>query len=894
VAWLLAAILLIATGLAVACFWPGRIDAAVLKQLRKPLTLWARGNIRPEPLERRIYLVLTLLSPAAALAGCWWAGLIRIRRSGRDPVNSEQSHLDSVSGVAGVGLALVAMAVMLTLEFPSMAEVFRPLSSPDKLPCAVAGGLVLATMASSISLRWRQIWMRRRFATCLHWIALAAVGGLIVARVAAMGIFDGYHTRRLGPMDWNTVFYGVSQAAAGARPMFDFTAQYGYYSALLKPWFALTGLSVLTFTATMAVLQGFSMACIGWVLWRLMRSAGLLVLCMAALGWLMVTWLGIYFAYYPIRLLFPAVSVLAVYCYMVRPTAARAAGFGALLGGPGVWWNLDSGVVALGSWVCVLAIEALSEQLRGTPTARTAWRRAGIGVGAAALGFAAIYLALSADAWRFLNLRQLVRFQEVFYISGFCMLPMPLAPHLWEVIAGIYLAGLIYGLSGAIRAGRLAPGAGMILHLSVLGTGLFAYYQGRSHDYNLVHACWPAVCLAFLFADRLLAAARLGLLPRVFAAGALPAALLGGACLVCSWEHVPSVIALHWSWLREGFSRNPPSSLVTDAAQYIASAMGEPNAPGGHRSKGDSNCAILSPNQATYFAMLGMRSALQGPSIYETFLKRDFDDLDGQLRSRRIRHLFVEDRFPEGGGTVAGTEALIPLEPDFMKHILGWYQILGQNAYGNVLHLGPRATLDQDPETTFAREFAEQARLSRGAMDAKHAVAFAPAGVLLDTRGECVSFLYQWDCRFQGDFTLEIVFRPRPSQPDGACLVSNRSETGLQGFAVRRIGGEPDAFVLELGDGSGLVQSDPFTAAPDRDNYLALVRRGGQASVFINGRALAAPTGNFSNGAPLTFGNSKYAAHPFQGQILEVQWSPKGLAAEELDRTWRGIAPASP
>ena len=42
--------------------------------------------------------------------------------------------------------------------------------------------------------------------------------------------------------------------------------------------------------------SGLSMACIGWVLWRLMRSGGLLVLCMAALGWLMMTWLGIYFA----------------------------------------------------------------------------------------------------------------------------------------------------------------------------------------------------------------------------------------------------------------------------------------------------------------------------------------------------------------------------------------------------------------------------------------------------------------------------------------------------------------------------------------------------------------------------------------------------------------------
>jgi hypothetical protein len=624
-----------------------------------------------------------------------------------------------------------------------------------------------------------------------------------------------------------------------------------------------------------------------------MRSGGLLVLCMAALGWLMMTWLGIYFAYCPIRLLFPAVSMLAVYCYMVCPTAIRAAVSGALLGGPGVWWNLDSGVVALGSWACVLAVKSLSEQLRRTAPARRTWRHVGISIAAAAVGFAAIYFALSVNAGRCINLRLLTRFQEVFYISGFCMLPMPLAPHLWEVIAGIYLAGLIYGLSGVIRAGQLAPGTAMILHLSVLGVGLFAYYQGRSHDYNLVHACWPAVCLAFLFADRLLAAVRLGLLPRVFAMGALPAALLGGACFVCSWEHMPPVIALHWSWLREGLSRDPRPTLVTDAAEYIARCVREPNPPGGIRSKGDMSCAILSPNQATYFAMLGMRSALHGPSLYEIFLRRDFDALDEQLCSRKIRQVFVEDRFPEGGGAVAGTPALIPLEPDFLAHLLGWYQIAGQNPSGNVLRLEPRATLDKDPEKTFAREYGEQARLSRGTFDGQHAVAFAPSGVLLDTRGACVSFLYQWSCPFQGDFTLEIVFRPGARQPDGACLVSNRFESGFEGFAVRRSGDDANTFVLEVGDGRGFVQSAPFTAAPDGESYLALIRRGGQASIFIDGRVLSVPSGHFSSVTPLTFGNSRYAAHPFQGQILEVQWSPIGLATEELERTWRGIAPAS-
>jgi hypothetical protein len=892
-AWLLAMVILCAAALGVAGLISAKVDPIAMKQLRKPLTLWARAGIQPEPLERGIYFVLTLLGPAAALAGGWRAGLFRISRKPHPSLDLERSRFWSTSSAVGLGMSLTVAAIILTLKFPPLGEVFRPLSMARGLPWVIGGSLVLAALASWAPTMWRQGWKRRRFAILSRWASLAAVFALIAARMATAGVFDGYHVELMGGVDLNEVLYPVSQAAAGARPMIDFTSQYGYFSALLKPWFAWIGLSVFSFTATMAALQGFSMACIGWVLWRRMRNGPLLVLCMAALGWLMMTWLGIYYAYYPLRLLFPAVSVLAVYAYWNRPNASRAALAGALLGGLGVWWNLDSGVVAIGSWICVLAVKGLSETLGHSPAGQRTWRDLAISFVAAALCFVLVYLALSAEAGRFLDIRLLTRFQAVFYIAGFSMLPMPLSPHLWQVIVGIYLAGLIFGLSAAIRARRLAAEGGTILHLSVLGVGLFSYYQGRSHDYNLVHVCWPAVCLIFLFADRLLAAARTGILPRIFAASALPAASLGAVCLVCSWTFTPAFTGLYWNWLREGFSRNPPPSSVTDAAEYIARAVSEPNARGGRRSKRDMSCAILSRFQAAYFAGLGIRSALKGPSILETLLRRDLDSVEDQLRSRDIRHVFIEDLVVAGGAS-----PLALLGPDFRTKLLGWYRVVDRNPAGNLLMLEPRAALDQDPETTFAREFGERARLTGGA-GGRHAVAFVPSGVLLDTDGGCVSFPYAWwACSFDNDFTLEVVFRPTARQVDGACLVSNRTESGFEGFAVQKSGDTLNAFALKVGDGRSLLESAPFTVLPDEDNYLAVVRRGGEAYVFVNGRAIAAPADHFSGAtsAPestLTFGNFRDAAYPFQGQVIEVQWRPTGLATEELQRTWRGLAPGS-
>jgi hypothetical protein len=44
----------------------------------------------------------------------------------------------------------------------------------------------------------------------------------------------------------------------------------------------------------------------------------------------------------------------------------------------------------------------------------------------------------------------------------------------------------------------------MVFLVSILGTGLFVYYQGRSHEYNLPTTFWTAFFLLSLFADSLI------------------------------------------------------------------------------------------------------------------------------------------------------------------------------------------------------------------------------------------------------------------------------------------------------------------------------------------------------------------------------------------------------
>src|SRR5262249_32645487 len=131
-------------------------------------------------------------------------------------------------------------------------------------------------------------------------------------------------------------------------------------------------------------------------------------------------------------------------------------------------------------------------------------------LGAGALTLAAVVGLYSAVMYllhgAFPDYLQFFRYQKLFYISGFFMLPMKL-PGTWVLVLLVYLAGLTYA-SFALAAHAGTIRAKMMFLLSVLGLGLFSYYQGRSHHYVLTLVWWPCFLLMTLFLDELLSLLR--------------------------------------------------------------------------------------------------------------------------------------------------------------------------------------------------------------------------------------------------------------------------------------------------------------------------------------------------------------------------------------------------
>src|SRR5262249_5529879 len=149
--------------------------------------------------------------------------------------------------------------------------------------------------------------------------------------------------------------------------------------------------------------------------------------------------------------------------------------------------------------------------------------------------------------------------------------------------------------------------------LSVLGIGLFSYYQGRSHDLNLLHVGYPAILLVVIAADRLWRHARptrwQGKLARhVLLAGGLLFFANGTASL---FMQVPVLAQLAQANL-SSLHPSPESSLAANI-EFIRRFF-KPGQP----------VLILSFDSGAYHAETGTYCPLSIPGTSELVLRTDF------------------------------------------------------------------------------------------------------------------------------------------------------------------------------------------------------------------------------------------------------------------------------
>ncbi|MDN7181207.1 hypothetical protein M0D69_25070 [Caballeronia sp. SEWSISQ10-4 2] len=632
-----------------------------------------RLSVQPKPHERLTFLLLSIGTPLAAMAFCASQGMA-------DRVTAVARMLGS-SGSVTVTLLCSAILAAPLFGSDSLALIVGPSTT-----AADDNWLFLACILGAVLWIFVATVKRYRF-TQIHVVSGTVVfvllSGAALLQLFAWRLVDIHDVTR-GDGRWNThldaVLYPLSQVVGGRTLLADLPSQYGLFPEIVAPLFHFVKLRVASFSALFGIFQIISLCVLFWVIFTRVRSHVLRLI--GGIALITVTYgTVIYFAgmgefyyqYWPVRFLFPALSVAAFHAFSVKKTFFRASVVSAI-GALGVCWNLDTGLfIVVGFGVFLITRFAFTN--RGTrcsggnevfvrhKTAFPLYIAIHVATTICLITFFLAYLAVKSILP--VHVTWLFKYQALFYELGFGMLPLPRQIHPWMSVLGIYLLASIIALR-SWRDGSRSNRHELIFYLSVLGLGLFFYYEGRSHVLNLASVVWPAVLIAIILADDTLLAIKTKVLSRnqLWLPATAVAFLL--TCNVAFVAHAPSMIS-------DALARVTGPAVVID--RYVQNESDFIRA----HSRGTKLCEILSARQGIYYAETGLMSPSSGPGLVEMLTTADRKELLDWILAHRLPCVFV------GVGDFSAPAPGIAL-----SDLASQYKVVARSSGGTMLYLEPK------------------------------------------------------------------------------------------------------------------------------------------------------------------------------------------------------------
>lgn len=376
---------------------------------------------------------------------------------------------------------------------------------------------------------------KKKTSTTAYWenVAYWGLGSTIILLVGMETIFTDAEPY-IPHIHFIAYFDSVVQVFLGKAIGVDLSPQYGFYAWFLKPIFQLTGLTILSFTMVMAVLRILIFVCILLLLYQLAKSKILALLSFASIFFFTrmrgpidvlqapnffyqpqnENYPGLldpYFQYNPQRMLFPVLFLTLTWFYLTRTQSKNQHPFYwliTLLVAIAIPWNPDTGLVVLVAWLGVLAYREIATWRTETVShiiSRILRHLLSVAAACAVvIGF--IFLSSYLKTGIFPSFGNSADHTRLFYFYGFFMMSMPII-HPWNMVILAYIVGLYFPIRTLLThtptPTQRTHRTEFMFVLSLLGVGLFNYYVGRSHEYNLMATVWPAHILLLIYVDQL-------------------------------------------------------------------------------------------------------------------------------------------------------------------------------------------------------------------------------------------------------------------------------------------------------------------------------------------------------------------------------------------------------
>lgn len=462
----------------------------------------------PEPLERLLFIIGTLVLPIILFFSHLMFKKVTCKFI-------KESHMKIVSTTLFCALGFSSVFLFFTnLQefslFSQLASTYFTNYLLIKLP------VLIFIIITSIFYLWKnpnKLIIKNPFPnkiTHAHYIDIVSI--ILILFVSVLFVFSKYTiSENWIALDFNYVFLPVSAAFQGKQVLVDILSQYGLFPHLLEPIYSVIGLSVLKFSLTLAILIAISLYSIHKFLNEIVQEKFL-----ALLGFISIVYISIlhwripmsppeliyfFYQYHPIRFLFPTISIYLTWKYFNGSKNNLFYYSLFFLYSIGILWNTDSGVVVFLSWILVLIYNEFY-QVNFKTALINILKHIAVGIAILATTVLLYALCMKLRYGTLPKFSQFLFYQSLYYKYGYYMLPMKIV-HAWNLLILTY----IIGFSQAIKAlidNKNTPKATMVAFLSILGVGVFNYYQGRSADGIILIVSYPALVLLSIFADDIL------------------------------------------------------------------------------------------------------------------------------------------------------------------------------------------------------------------------------------------------------------------------------------------------------------------------------------------------------------------------------------------------------
>lgn len=294
-----------------------------------------------------------------------------------------------------------------------------------------------------------------------------------------------------------------------------------------------------------------------------------------------------------------------------------------------VLWNMDTGVVVFVSWILTLLYSAFNSSK--TPKLVTLLSDLFLNILIFLVVILLFCLFIFIRSGHFPDFSQLFIYVKIFYGSGFYMLPIPLLGS-WSLIILVYMVGLAMALGKYNPENKTNSYKNtLIFFLSILGLGVFSYYQGRSHYYILPLVTYPAFILLTIYGDQLLSNLKKY---NVLLAHKVLFFLILISIFSFSLINLSDNRLAIKSNLNMGINAlNQPPIALKDGIDFISKNV----------QKNERIMVISNFSAAVYYGETQTASALDLPSLTETFLKKDRDAMIHFLNQKSQYKIFLDN-----------------------------------------------------------------------------------------------------------------------------------------------------------------------------------------------------------------------------------------------------------